>query len=154
MAPISLVSKLTIVALLFCSAVTLRAQTYDAYADFNLGQNPNGVWSYGWASNGGTDFNSCWNYLSACNCTGWQDPAVPTLGILRVNNPVPTPCATALILPNYVFIHPGPNGESPTLRFTAPANGSFTVTMGAIGFDFYFRRRPTCTCARTARTSS
>jgi hypothetical protein len=129
-----LTSAVTMLLCLVVVALPSTASVYDAAADFSIGSNPNGAWSYGWSSTLGSAF-----VLSSSNTTvayglsglsGWfadqthtHEPAVVYNGTA---NPIFQPSDTT-IQPGQLALAPGGSPYS-IVRWTAPSAGLFSVT--------------------------
>jgi hypothetical protein len=104
-----------------------RADVYDAVADFSTNSNPNGVWSYGWCTNVGGQFQLMTANEVSTGLFGWW-------------NGLATPNATSVwgdltpseITYNGVIFDPDtllidPQSDAVVVRFTAPTNGTFQI---------------------------
>jgi hypothetical protein len=107
-------------------ATSTSAQTYDATADFGIGSNPNGVWTYGVTTTvGGT-----LDLLSVPSSTSaflfWNHPTLNDLNTpLIAKNISGGPIAN---IPNgFLTLHPGPTTQA-VLRFTAPTTASYSLS--------------------------
>jgi hypothetical protein len=105
------------------------AHQYVAVKDFSLTQNPNGVWTYGYANGSGfhtfavaeTNENGIQGLNHWANGTGENEPAVRfnnTSGTLNYYAHIHHPS-------NELSLHPGPNCERSVVRFTAPTTGAY-----------------------------
>ncbi len=102
--------------------------SYDATADFQGANNPNGVWSYGYSHFGGTGYAlSLFDIFSLPNL--WQSSQVNSLGTPSFWKNAGT-SASFGVGPGQLSLHPGPasNGDIAILRFTAPLTGMYSVT--------------------------
>lgn len=136
-------------AVVAAAAGTAGAQTtvYDADADFvafeNANSGPavppvNGVWSYGTSGTVGGTFtgyvvhgDSLFNASGAIQGFQETDDGVPALAVNVSSAPDSPCCGITPVDPGQIFLHPDPAGQPDTysvLRFTAPSEGSFTVT--------------------------
>ena len=108
------------------------AATYDISNDFSLASNPNGVWSYGYAT-GLTGTLTLYDLPSTVGSLQlWQSSVLNVSGDPLVwNNPTSSsavvPGVPSPLGPHTAAFHPGPNGEFSFFRFTAPEAGSFDV---------------------------
>jgi hypothetical protein len=124
---------------LLCAS-SFGASVYSAAGDFSHTTNPNGVWKYGYKS--GSTFTLITNVSkvhSNPDVWFWQGlPGLnfgePTLGKNEgTNNWVIN--GTTTYHPGDFAMHPGPNGEKATLRWTSPAAGSYQVVASFKGAD-------------------
>jgi hypothetical protein len=138
--------KKTAVALLACAAFAAPAQGADVAADFSVGSNPGGAWSYGWTPSLGQGFGlSLFQWTFASNpsvAVGWsvQNPAnvpdpnpsvlylVNGSGALFTHSTISAPSGS-------VNLHPGPAGELAIARWIAPTAGAYLVSGGFRGND-------------------
>ncbi len=113
-----------LVALAF---LPIRAQAYDAAADFVSGSpNPNGVWSYGYTATPGSALLLFDEYVEGSYGPVWQH-----------NLALGTPSCWKNTSSGSVYgigageaaLHPGPNGEYATIRFIAPVDGTYDAVM-------------------------
>lgn len=115
--------------LLFCIPATCFGQTYDATADFSPNANPNGVWSYGWTLTLGT-------------FTPYDTHR--TIGFLGPSGEEWYPASQGDNSPDVVYWVPGsspqltlaagPTGEYSIVRWTAPADGNYSINATFSGF--------------------
>jgi hypothetical protein len=115
------------------AALPYAASAYDAAADFSIGSNPNGVWSYGWSSTLGSAFT-----LETSNTTaaygqsgleGWLGTGpdgVPSVLYNSTANSISIGGHTNF-QPGQLAVNPGTSGEYYVVRWTAPSNGQFTI---------------------------
>ncbi len=118
------------------SFAAVEVTCWDAASEFNDSANPDaanpsGVWSYGWKKTltgkfflGTTPFSDPPSRFGWCNASGFPlichtVRAVPAL----MNGP-----NTTTFPPHALSMHPGLNGEYAALRFTAPADGTYSVS--------------------------
>lgn len=122
----------------FTFALGVRAGVYDVAADFSTNSNPNGVWSYGYATVLGgslilyTDNTS----RSTPDVIGWCYNiayGVPAVFYNRTANTVSIGSPT--LAPYQAVFHPGPNDEYSIYRFTAPAAGNYLLQAAFAGVD-------------------
>jgi hypothetical protein len=113
------------------------ADLFDAANDFSITSNPNGVWSYG--TTGTTLTGSFTPFSTAVIGTGvnagidaWEGTVpmfggfFPIVGKNTTNTTVSPP--NQVLLPEEMWIHPGPDGSYAVVRFTAPTTETFTVS--------------------------
>jgi len=109
---------------LFCMMVSANTY-YNASNDFCISNNPNKVWSYGWMDN---DFSTFIYYknteLGLGNSPIWWQDGIGSSAHMWKNITSETHYGVA---PNQLSLHPGPNHEPSTLRFTAPIDGEFKI---------------------------
>jgi hypothetical protein len=118
-------------AVVFLAAPLLSAATYDAFADFSVAANPNGVWAYGYSStlsNLGLNFTPM-NTGTNCN-TGlecWQlNGGLPQ--IIKNGSGAPFSDGGSVLIPaNELHLHPGSGGIYSILRWTAPTTGAYDI---------------------------
>jgi hypothetical protein len=118
---------------LFCSlaASVGFSQTYDAVKDFSSAQNSNGVWSYGTIPFTGGQF------------TGGQFTPLPTKSICGQlagwnyagTGGVPPfiyggagTCGGGMAPVGVLDMHPSQNGDYAVVRWTSPADGTYTIS--------------------------
>jgi len=123
-----------IVGLAIAQAQDARATPiFDAANDFNLGNNPNNVWSYGFSSSIGGSFTPFTE-----TSTTFLNPNFETWLVNPQNHPFITRNTAAtnqqgLVLnlnPGKIALHPGPDsagGLLAVLRWTAPSSQAFTL---------------------------
>lgn len=105
------------VVLVALVAVAARGQTWDLAADFSLGSNPNGGWSYG-----NVGFTLATIPTTSATFDWWTDPGnVPTVGL----NVGTTPSYG--IAPGHCSLEC--DFTSPDARWTAPAAGLYDITL-------------------------
>lgn len=131
----------------------VTAQTiYSAFNDFSgiSDPTPNGVWSYGYSTTLGgplvlyTNTALHGNYDS--RLTQWTDGGRIDPNVIKneTGQDITLPLSGFFIIPatDYLYLHPSPEGDYSTVRWTAPASGSFDL---AVEF-----RAPINTCPTTA----
>ena len=128
-----IITSLAILASLSTNPV--KAQTYDAAAQFSATSNPNGVWSYGFDT--GTldsgfslygDHVTFANGLQAWDIVAGDNPSVifnPTASPITLNDTT-WPALT-------LALHPGSAGQFSKLRFTVPTTGLFSIDTSFFG---------------------
>ena len=118
-------------------ALCVRAGNYDVAADFSTNSNPNGVWSYGYATNfGGSLILYTDNAFSTASIIGWRhniSSGTPAVFYNRTGdtNSIGTP----VLSPHQACFHPGPDNEYSIYRFTAPAAGNYQLQASFVGAD-------------------
>ena len=103
---------------------------YDIVADFSPDVNPNGVWTYGYTylnqeaivpfANSGEPWSSIrsWSPKPNGDCCGM---------ITKNTGPPLVYYGTIVHDPAYLYLESGPNGEKPTIRWTAPVDGTYVI---------------------------
>jgi len=124
--------------LLFCT--TCFSQTYKVSDDFSSTNNPNSVWSYGWSTKEGKEFNiyektSTFNEILLwiadipnSSCVSYN----PTNQLLYGNN------GTNSIEAKSVGFHPGNNGERAIIRWTSPNSRKYLIKTIVKGRDHVY----------------
>ncbi len=114
--------------------------SYNAVVDFSSVNNPAGTWSYGYKTTLTSAFT---NYPSYGQPFGagidfWLPNAngdcCPTIA-KNTTGTTQTYVGTAVHPADLLNVHPGPNGEKSTLRWTAPAAGSYQAAGRFQGID-------------------
>ncbi len=130
---ITFISTFTTLLCLVVVALPHVALAYDAAADFSIGSNPNGAWSYGWSVSLGSTFNldtastNAQYGLSGLN--GWLGNQTPE-GIPYI---LRNTTASPIVVPGATIYQPGQlalnmNGSQyADLRWTAPSSGQFSI---------------------------
>ena len=115
----------------------VRAGIYDVAADFSTNSNPNGVWSYGYATTlGGTLILYTDVAGSTASIIGWRyniSLGAPCVYHNTTTNTIST--GTATIGPHQAYFHPGRDDEYCIYRFTAPAAGNYEIEAAFVGID-------------------
>lgn len=97
--------------------------------DFSTAQNPNGVWSYGYALTEGGTFNAFTHAMTVGSMQTWYTPSLYELGtpaVYRNSSLDPVSLASATIYGLDAGFHPGPSSLA-IYRFTAPGSGTYSV---------------------------
>lgn len=119
-------------------ALCVRAGTYDIAADFSTNSNPNGVWSYGYATVlGGNLILYTDTSFSTPSVIGWRNNislGTPAVFYNRTANTTTIGDGTPNLGPHQACFHPGPN-EYSIYRFTAPAAGNYQLQAAFVGAD-------------------
>jgi len=111
------------------------AGTFDPAAQFSLGANPNGPWSYGWSQEVGAAFvlDTIGFHDSASGIDHWTgsapDEAWPGFFPLVSHNGSGSTIVFSELVwqPGEMSLHPGPAGELSVVRFTATAAGPYSI---------------------------
>ena len=110
-------------------ATLTLTNVYDAVADFSASANPNGFWSYGWATSAGGQFilmTNTWSYEAAAGYYNGNTTYPYGSWIARdFGSQVVTNVASYCIAPDSLFMNP--QGYASIVRFTAPSNGTYQV---------------------------
>jgi hypothetical protein len=118
-------------------ALCVRAGNYDVAADFSTNSNPNGVWSYGYATNlGGSLILYTDTAFGTASVIGWRhdiSAGTPAVFYNRTGNT--NNIGTPVLGPHQACFHPGPDNEYSIYRFTAPAAGSYQLQASFAGAD-------------------
>jgi hypothetical protein len=102
-------------------AATLDQTTWDPNVDYSSTENPCGVWTYGYTRTLGS---APLVIYSAKDGIYWVDPGNETL------------FDPAAWQKDGTFnLHPGPKGEYSTVRWTAPRDGTYSVTVAFLAGD-------------------
>ena len=121
---------------LAASEMTAEETGFDVALDFSTAANPNGAWSYGYATSLGA---SLILYTDGGNSSGldyWQKNL--SLGAPSVaHNPSTNTLdfGTPVYGPGQAGFHPGPNGQYSVFRFTAPWSGPYRLESLFFGSD-------------------
>lgn len=106
----------------------------DVSTDFSTLANPNGAWTYGYSRSDptGGDAGAFVVYTAVSAATpdiaGWYDPANVNLGAPAAWRNTSAVINTS-VAPGEFAMHPGMAGEYAIVRWTAPAAGSYAVTL-------------------------
>ena len=126
----------TLLSLLAVS-VAGAASAYDAAADFSLASNPNGVWSYGYSTTlaGAMTLDTMTGTLGPLEA--WQGGLASdgNPSVIKNTSAAPYSPGTPIWAAYQMIMHPGPNGETTIVRFTAPSAGSYALAASFIGQD-------------------
>ncbi|MEX2559756.1 MAG: ELWxxDGT repeat protein [Pirellulales bacterium] len=137
------------------ATITLvTAVTFSAAADFSATENPAGPWSYGWLDPDSGTFSLFpeSNLDPETGVVEWNDSAtfdlvndaiLPAVFYNAGDSEAFVATCEAVIEPGQLALHPGRGAEASTVRWTAPAAGTYSVTATFTGADF--ECRPTAT---------
>lgn len=111
-------------------------QVFDLATDFSTSSNPNGVWSYGnsVSGSGGTFAAGAAADGSSIGVRGWGIPAADAT-ITKNITTATTTHPTVKIPAGKVGMHPGGSGQATVAQWTAPQNGTISVTGSFMGCD-------------------
>ena len=128
-----------LVAVQLVPALCSRAGTYDVAADFSTNSNPNGVWSYGYATTlgGSLILYTDTSYSTTSVIGWWHDISLGAPGLFynTTDHATTTGDGTPNLAPHQACFHPGPNNEYSIYRFTAPAAGNYQLQAAFVGAD-------------------
>lgn len=98
--------------------------------DFSTISNPNGPWQYGWVSTIGGSLTVFDEVLyPPYGGDRWNDSTISnTYWIPQVWKNNSTDTLFNWVEPGDVSLHPGPSGELATVRFTAPVDGTYSLS--------------------------
>lgn len=151
-----LVKRLCFIILYFSFSTnfstTCAGIMYSAFGDFSATSNPtlDGIWSYGYTSTLGSSLNlytstSLHGHYSS-NLSQWTDNVRIDPNVIKNETGVDImlPLSGYFIIPatEYLYFHPGPQGEYSVIRWIAPSTGIFEI-------DSEFRA-PINTCPTSA----
>jgi hypothetical protein len=105
------------------------AETWNAVQDFSTASNPNGAWSYGWASSFGGAF-SLLTSNQDCPQTGlecWQNGLGSPDAAQLSKNTTPNSLVhiSVIVAPNTIWL--GAQANAVIARWTAPSTGNYTI---------------------------
>jgi hypothetical protein len=120
------------------------AGAFSASGDFSHTTNPNGAWTYGFRPAQGTNFTLITTVAKVnSNPDVWFWEGIPTplpyygepiIGKNEGTSPFVIN-GTTVYGPGAFALHPGPNGERATLRWTAPGAGAYHIAASFRGAD-------------------
>ena len=120
-----------------CALASSVALAADAAQDFSATTNPNGVWSYGYATSLTGTFIPYTLQLTGTPVAGWgaftSGDGNPS--ILKNFSGSSFSFGTVSWNPNQLTMHSGINGEYSVLRYTSSAAGLFDITASFEGRD-------------------
>ncbi|HEX7619209.1 MAG TPA: hypothetical protein VF480_10885 [Verrucomicrobiae bacterium] len=118
-------------------ALCAQAGVYDVAADFSTNSNPNGVWSYGYATVPGGSLILYTNTSSStAGIIGWLNNIALGAPAVFYNTTANTvSIGTPNIGPHQACFHPGPGDEYSIYRFTAPTAGNYQLQAAFVGAD-------------------
>jgi predicted RNA binding protein YcfA (HicA-like mRNA interferase family) len=111
----------------------------DVGADFSSTNNPNGVWSYGWALNLRSPFVLLGNPRVREGLDCWCGNRAPDGNPGVYHNATGSPIilgSTTRFESGKFALHPGPAGEYALVRWTAPETGNISIASVFTGLDF------------------
>jgi hypothetical protein len=129
-ARVRLFAALVGIGLLIITGYRVSAQSaYSVVGDFSTNGNPNGVWSYGWATGLGAPFQLLSNPFSAAPLpvSGWSNSlALPDwAGVVSDFSGTNVQSGTSFSEPDALTMDP--QGQAVLVRFTAPINTPYHV---------------------------
>lgn len=133
-------TRLSIILLIACLCNWGFAQAFDAAADFSATNNPGGVWSYGWSSTLGSQFNLYNEHKKILNDLDFWDTFNSTW---NVPNIIHNPTANTITdtpnnityQPGQLSFHPGWDGACSLVRWTSPVAGQANIAATFVGLD-------------------
>lgn len=111
--------------MLGCLAV---AQAYDAATDFDLVNNPSGVWSYGYSPNFSSISLFTTQFALAPAVEGWRRTSPSEPWIAKNTTASLVTFGTASIKAGQLTLHPSNDGSRSLIRFTAPTAGLYSFS--------------------------
>lgn len=113
------------------------AHAYDAATDFSLASNPNGVWSYGYATSLTGSFILDTDTSTSGPVQQWRGDLAGdgNPGVYKNTSSNDYQPSTAVYPANGMVMHPGPDGEYCVVRFTAPSAGLYAFSANFTGED-------------------
>lgn len=115
---------------------------FQAATEFSAAQNPAGAWTYGWRDAQTGVFRAFEVHAASGALMEWGSSATepgadfkPPYVLLNSSDQPVEFSTTVLALPKRIILHPGPNGEPSTLRWTAPQDGPIWIESAAEGRD-------------------
>jgi hypothetical protein len=119
--------------------IKIAEQSADVAADFSRINNPNGVWSYGWALTLASPFILSSTPRVREGLDSWWGNRAPDGNPGVYHNATGSPIVlgtTTRFEPGQFALHPGPNGEYGLVRWTAPETGNISIASVFTGLDF------------------
>lgn len=102
------------------------AQVYDAVANFSTNSNPNGVWSYGWATSAGGPFQLMTTLSAYGTIAGYNNGlSLPDTCAVDYGFGGGVTNGTVVWLPD--TLHMDPQSYAAIVRFTASTNGTYQI---------------------------
>jgi len=120
-------------------AIVEGEASFDVAADFSIGSNPAGCWSYGYSHTLGGEFT-----LHASKqldvfpgVDRWTTPDIQYIGVMhnRTGATIPGKERTYTVPPNMLLMHPGEGGEYDVIRWTCPQDGQYNIEGLFSGLD-------------------
>lgn len=128
---------LVVLVCLAVSALPAIATSWNLASDYSTTANPNGAWSYGWASNSNAGYT--FNLYTVChlfsNMPCWDIAQSITPGVICNNTGTAQTYGCCPMQPGEAGFHPGSNGEISIYRFTAPAARNYMVSASFTGLS-------------------
>ena len=112
----------------------------DVAADFSRTNNPNGVWSYGWAVTLGSPFILSSSPGARERIDAWRGNLAPDGNPAAYHNgtrDVIVVATSARYEPGQFGLHPGPNGEYAIVRYVAPITGEASIKSMFVSQDLF-----------------
>lgn len=126
------ISSFTVLLCFVVVALPQAALADDAAADFSLGSNPNGVWSYGWSVSLGSTFNLDTASTTAqdgmSGLDGWRSNQAPDGNpyVLYNSTANPITLASTTYQPGQLALNMNAS-QYVVVRWTAPSSGQFNL---------------------------
>jgi hypothetical protein len=127
--------------LLFLAGQPAESQTtWSAVPNFTITTNPNGAWSYGWEGSLGAPFSiyPLTDTTSVPGMNAWlEDGTYPfNPPYVARNVTTKTICYETYCVPvTYLQFHPSSDDQYSVVRWTAPAQGVYTLEGAFVGLD-------------------
>ncbi|MGA2747428.1 MAG: hypothetical protein ABSG59_01520, partial [Verrucomicrobiota bacterium] len=106
-----------------------RLYGFDAVGDFSTNANPNGVWSYGWATAVGNPFQLLGTTVaieSGADAGWWNGMSLPDSCV--VDKDFVNAFSSGSVVYDPDTLHTDPESYAVMVRFTAPSNGAWQVS--------------------------
>ncbi|GET36955.1 hypothetical protein [Microseira wollei] len=119
--------------------IKIASQSGDVAADFSSTNNPNGVWSYGWAESLRSPFILSRNPRVREGLDSWCGNRAPdgNPGVYHNATGIPIVLGTTTRFePGQLALHPGPAGEYGLVRWTALEAGNISLASVFTGLNF------------------
>ncbi|MEG3843491.1 type II toxin-antitoxin system HicA family toxin [Microcoleus sp. herbarium14] len=119
--------------------IEIAQQSADVAADFSGTNNPNGVWSYGWALTLRSPFVLSSTPRVREGLDSWWGNRAPDGNPGVYHNATGSPIVlgtTTRFEPGQLALHPGPNGEYGLVRWRAPEAGNISIASIFTGLNF------------------
>jgi hypothetical protein len=127
----STLHALNALALTALCTSAISADSYSASDDFVPNQNPNGVWSYGWAADLSGSFAPYdTTYANSEGLDIWNAASQgsnPSLVHNGTGSDVTYSSDGIVFEAGMLALHPGPSGQQSRVQFTVPTSGSWSM---------------------------
>ena len=109
---------------------------FDVALDFSTAANPNGAWSYGFATSLGDRLTLYTEMGSDSGFDFWRTNMFGGAPVVEHNSSSNTiHWSTAVLAPGQAAFHPGVNGDYSVFRFTTPGSGPYRLESSFFGSD-------------------